>query len=74
MKIKLLIIGKTDEKYLAEGIKIYASRLNHYLPFEIEMIPETKSAGKQDISAQKEREGEQILKRIKKGEIHAKKS
>ena len=66
MKIKLLIIGKTNEKYLAEGISVYASRLSHYLPFEIEIIPETK--GKQDISVQKEKEGEQILKRIKQGE------
>lgn len=35
MKITLLVIGKTDEKYLREGIEKYLKRLAHYTSFEV---------------------------------------
>lgn len=33
MKITLLVISKTDEKYLQEGIDKYVKKLSHYAPF-----------------------------------------
>jgi len=42
MKISLVTIGKTEEKYLLEGIKIYLERINHYNQFQIIEIPELK--------------------------------
>ena len=39
MKIKLLVIGKTDDKNLGQLIEKYQQRLNHYINFEIEIIP-----------------------------------
>ena len=43
MKILLLCIGKTNEKYLEEGIKIYLKRLKHYTSFSLEIIKDVKS-------------------------------
>ena len=35
----LLVIGKTDDKNLGQLIEKYQQRLNHYINFEIEIIP-----------------------------------
>ena len=43
MKILLLVIGKTDEKYLIEGMNKYRNRLKHYIGFEYEEIPDIKN-------------------------------
>lgn len=42
MKIVLLVIGKTDESYLEEGISKYVSRLGHYIPFELKVLPDVR--------------------------------
>lgn len=42
MKISLVCIGKTEEKYLTEGIRIFSERINHYNSFQIIEIPELK--------------------------------
>lgn len=34
MKIHLLAIGKTKEKYLVKGLELYRKRLQHYVKFE----------------------------------------
>ena len=43
MKITLLVIGKTEEKWLIEGINNYLNRLKHYTSFELKVIPELKN-------------------------------
>ncbi|MDD2488141.1 MAG: 23S rRNA (pseudouridine(1915)-N(3))-methyltransferase RlmH [Bacteroidales bacterium] len=66
MNIKLVVVGKTEEKYLKEGIDIFEKRLKFYIPYEIIVIPslkETKNLSPQII---KEKEGELILKQISK--------
>ena len=40
MKITFLVIGKTDEKYLNEGINGYLDRLKHYCKPEFKIIPD----------------------------------
>ena len=45
MKITLLTVGKTDVRWINEGLEVYSSRLRHYLPFEIKEIAELKNAG-----------------------------
>ena len=47
MKIKLLVIGKTDDKDLGQLIEKYQQRLNHYINFEIEIIPDIKNVKNQ---------------------------
>ncbi len=71
MKITLLVIGKTDSKYLTEGINEYVKRLNHYIKFEIEVIPDIKKSKTLSIELQKNQEGEIILSRNLPGkELH----
>lgn len=61
MKIKLLVIGKTDDKNLSMLIDMYINRLKHYIPFEIQVIPDIRAAKNLSTEQQKEREGEMIL-------------
>ena len=64
MKTVLILVGKTTDKHFAAGIDDYASRISHYMPFEIVVIPElrhTKSLGEHQ---QKAAEGELILRQI----------
>jgi len=65
MKIKLLVIGKTDDKNLEQLIEKYQQRLNHYINFEIEIIPDIKNVKNLSQPQQKEKEGELILSKLK---------
>lgn len=65
MKITLLTVGRTDVKWVREGLELYASRLVHYIPFAIEEIPELKNVSSLSKDQIKEKEGELILKKIK---------
>ncbi|MGB5647345.1 23S rRNA (pseudouridine(1915)-N(3))-methyltransferase RlmH [Muriicola sp.] len=64
MKIKLLVVGKTDHKGLQAMISEYQKRLQHYIKFELEVIPALKSTKNLSIPEQLEKEGEAILARI----------
>ena len=64
MKIKVLVLGKTDAKALEELIQKYGSRLRHYIPFSMEIIPDLKHTKNLSISVQKEKEGQLILNKI----------
>ena len=65
MHIMLLTMGKTDIPWVAEGLKMYASRLVHYVPFTINEIPSVKSAGSLSPDQLKTREAALFLKTIK---------
>lgn len=65
MKITLLTVGKTDIRWVREGLEIYISRLKHYIPFSLTEIPELKNASSLSKDQIKTREGELILKSIK---------
>lgn len=43
MKISLIVIGKTDASYFVDAINEYKNRLVHYIPFEMEIIPDIKN-------------------------------
>ena len=43
MNIKLIAIGKTDNKNLKTLIQDYQKRLGHYIKFEFELIPDIKN-------------------------------
>ncbi len=71
MKITLLVVGKTDAAYLKDGINLYSSRLNHYINFEIEIIPDLKKTKNLTVDIQKQKEGEVILSKFSPGkEFH----
>lgn len=61
MKILLIVIGKTDQKWLVDGIGQYAERLTHFAQFEMQVIPDIKNTKNMDFQTQKIREGELIL-------------
>ncbi len=64
MKIKLVSIGKTEEKYLKEGMEIYCKKIIHYFPFEYEELTAIKQTKNLSFNEQKKREGEIILRKI----------
>lgn len=65
MKISLLLVGKTDSKYLQAGMALYEERINRYTDYKRIEIPELKSASSLSKSEIKEKEGDLILKQIK---------
>lgn len=64
MKIKLLAIGKTDNKHLIQLIEEYQNRLKHYIKFELEVIPDIKNVKNLSEVQQKEKEGALILSKL----------
>ncbi|MDY6370759.1 MAG: 23S rRNA (pseudouridine(1915)-N(3))-methyltransferase RlmH [Bacteroidales bacterium] len=66
MKIKLIVVSKTDVPYIQAGIDEYAGRLRHYCDFELAVIPALKNAGTLRPEELKEREGQLILKQLDK--------
>jgi len=64
MTIKLLAIGKTDNKELQILIDDYQKRLGFYIKFEFEIIPDIKNSKNLTEDQQKEKEGELILSKL----------
>ena len=64
MKIKLLTVGKTDDKNLEQLIDDYKRRLGHYVKFELALIPDIKNTKNLSEIEQREKEGALILKNI----------
>lgn len=64
MTITLLAVGKTDNTELISLIEVYKNRLNHYIKFQFEIIPDLKKAKHLSENEQKQKEGELILKKI----------
>lgn len=64
MKITLLVVGKTEDKYLIEGIEKYLNRLKHYIGFNLLVIPDLKNTKNLSETQQKQKEGELILKQL----------
>ena len=65
MKILLLVIGKTDEDYVFDGVEKYKNRLKHYINFEYEEIPDLKNRKILSRDQQKKRESDIIFSRLK---------
>ncbi len=64
MNIRLLVIGKTNEKYLQSGLDEYTKRLGRFVRFEMEVIPDLKGAKSLRGEEIKQREGALILERL----------
>jgi 23S rRNA (pseudouridine1915-N3)-methyltransferase len=69
MNIKLLSIGKTDEKSLNQLIEKYINRLKHYIKFEFIILPDIKNTKNINQSQQKEKEGDLLLKQLKNSDF-----
>jgi 23S rRNA (pseudouridine1915-N3)-methyltransferase len=64
MKLSLLITGKTKFDYLNVGMNEYVSRLKHYLPMDIIVVPDLKNTKNMTPTEQNNKEGERIIKLI----------
>jgi len=69
MTIKLLAIGKTDNKQLLALIDEYKKRLGFYIKFELEIIPDLKKVKNLSEAQQKQKEGELILAHLKATDV-----
>jgi 23S rRNA (pseudouridine1915-N3)-methyltransferase len=64
MNIRLVAIGKTDNKSLQTLIDDYTKRLSFYIKFDLEIIPDIKNVKNLSEAQQKEKEGELILSKL----------
>lgn len=64
MKISFIVLGKTEDAYLVEGIAQYLKRLKHYISFQYLEIPALKNTKSLSEEQQKTKEAELILKQL----------
>ncbi len=69
MKIRLLVIGKTEEGYLHHGLMEYLNRVKHYMPFEITEIPALKNVSSLTRDQQNAKEAEVITRQLQPGDV-----
>ncbi|MCX6276909.1 MAG: 23S rRNA (pseudouridine(1915)-N(3))-methyltransferase RlmH [Bacteroidetes bacterium] len=69
MKIKLILLGKTDEAWLNSGIEEYRIRVNRYIPFEIIEIPSQKNQVSLSHPELKMKESQLVERHIRQGDI-----
>ena len=69
MKIELVVVGKTVEPYLNEGVAIYLKRLPHYISINYTVIPDLKQTKKLSEAQIKKAEGDLILKQVEKADL-----
>lgn len=62
MKIILISVGKTDDRFFSEIIETYKKKTNFYINFEIEMVPDIKNTKKLSEKEQKIQEGSNLIK------------
>lgn len=68
MKVRLLLIGKTEEDFLKSGIRDYEIRVNRYLPFDILELPVPKNSASLSQGEQKKRESELITRQFQQSD------
>ena len=68
MKILFLVVGKTVDKRLTSLINEYTERIKHYIPFDIEVVPELKNTKTLSAEQQKEKEGDLLQKQLRDGD------
>lgn len=69
MTIKLLVVGKTNNKQLQQLIEDYKKRLGFYIKFNFEIIPDLKKTKNITEAQQKQKEGKLILARLNVSDI-----
>lgn len=72
MKIRILCVGKLKEAYWREAEAEYVKRLSAYTQVMVEELPDasiSKNASAKEESQIKEKEGEELLSRLKPGEF-----
>lgn len=74
MKISIICVGKIKEKFYRMALEEYTKRLSRYCKLEIIEVPDEKTpdnASDHEVTLIKDKEGERILKNIRKEAIVA---
>jgi 23S rRNA (pseudouridine1915-N3)-methyltransferase len=66
MKIQFWSVGKNNESFVDEGIKLFTKRISNYYPVEWQIISTPKNAAVLSEADLKQKEGETILNLLKK--------
>lgn len=66
MQIRLVMVGRTERGFVADGLEHYARRIGHSVRFSMVHLPE---AGKGDAGFKSRWEGERILAELQPGEV-----
>lgn len=61
MKVRLIVVGKTNETYLKEGIEIYLKRLKHYTDFTLIELDEVKGSKSMSMDDYRKKESDKLL-------------
>ena len=69
MQIKLIAVGKTDQKLLDSLIADYIKRLGFYIKFDFDIIADIKNAKNLSTTQQKDKEGTLILNKINTSDV-----
>ncbi|MDE6120855.1 MAG: 23S rRNA (pseudouridine(1915)-N(3))-methyltransferase RlmH [Muribaculaceae bacterium] len=62
-------MGTVRDGVVSKAIETYSKRISHYWPFEIECLPDVKSARSAGPERQKELEGERFLSAVSPGDF-----
>ena len=68
MKVVLIVIGKTSDRHIEALTGDYVSRLQHYVPFQMEVIPELRNTKALSPEQQKVQEAELLRKQLQAGD------
>ena len=68
MKIKLIVVGKTDEEYLKTGFREYENRIRKYVPFEYIELPALKLSQGMNAGEAKDQEALKIRSQLMPGD------
>lgn len=69
MKIQLWSIGKEHDPYIRDGIAVFQKRLQHYVDFEVKLIPTVKQAGSLSVPELKKQEARIIMDMLQPGDF-----
>jgi 23S rRNA (pseudouridine1915-N3)-methyltransferase len=69
VKVKLIVVGKTKEDWIKEGIKHYLKLLKKYVDLEIVEVKEEKITKSKDEKSILDSEGERIAKYLEKNAL-----
>lgn len=69
MKLSLIQVGKTNNKYLEEGLSLFYSRIRKMIPLEIVTVKASKESKSKPESVLKKEEADAIASRFRQGDI-----
>lgn len=69
MRITLVETGKTRDPFIREGVELFRRRVIHYVPFQIDTLPDIKNTRNLSMKEVQEKEGQILLKRLKPGDF-----